>query len=58
MVWLIAEDGTFIDETQIDKIPGVGDKMSLGGEWNVVDTPAPDENAVKLGAQVLVVKSA
>ena len=58
MVWLVAEDGTFIDETQLDKVPGVGDKLSLGGNWSVVETPDPDETAAKLGAHVLVVKSA
>ncbi|MEE8519178.1 MAG: hypothetical protein V3S98_08645 [Dehalococcoidia bacterium] len=58
LVWLVAEDGTFIDETQMDKAPRVGEKLTLGGDWQVVEIPAPDETAAKLGAQVLVVKSA
>jgi hypothetical protein len=57
LVWLVAEDGTFIDETQVDKVPSVGEKITLGGEWQVLETPTPDESAAKLNAQVLVVKA-
>lgn len=58
LVWIVAEDGTFIDETNLDTVPKVGGNFKTDREYQVVETPPPDENAKKFSAQVLVVKEA
>ena len=58
LVWLVAEEGTFIDETNVDKVPAVGEEIVVGRTYRVVDLPPADDNATRLGATVLVVKPA
>jgi len=58
LVWLVEEDGSYIDETNVDKKPSVGETIDVGSAYEILEMPAPDENATKLGAQVLVVKPA
>jgi hypothetical protein len=58
LVWLVADDGTYIDETNVDAAPKVGESIKTDRVYQVVSTPEPDENAKKLNAQVLVVKEA
>lgn len=58
LVWMVAEDGTFVDETNMDAVPKVGEQVTTDRAYQVVETPAQDENAKKLNAQVLVVKPA
>ena len=58
LVWLVAEDGSFIDETTMDQVPKVGDKVTSDKGYQVLELPAQDENAKKFNAQVLVVKPA
>ena len=58
LVWLVAEDGTFVDETNMDALPKKGEKLTTDRAYEVIDTPEQDENAKKFNAQVLVVKEA
>ena len=58
LVWLTAEDGSYIDELNMDAAPKVGDTVKSDRDYKVVDLPAQDENAKKFNAQVLVVKEA
>ena len=58
LIWLTREDGTFVDETDVEKLPAVGEEIVVGSRWLVVDTPAQNEQAKRMGAQVLVVKPA
>ncbi|MCH7482733.1 MAG: hypothetical protein IIC31_07890 [Chloroflexi bacterium] len=58
LVWLTREDGTFVDETNVEKVPAVGEEIVVGSRWRVVDTPPQDENAKRTGAHVLVVRPA
>jgi hypothetical protein len=58
LVWLVADDGTFIDETNVNAAPKVGENITTDRTYQVLSTPEPDENAKKLNAQVLVVKEA
>ncbi|MCH7656277.1 MAG: hypothetical protein IIC95_09910 [Chloroflexi bacterium] len=57
-VWLTGEDGTYIDETDVEKMPSAGDEIVVGSRWRVVETPPQDENAKRTGAHVLVVRPA
>jgi hypothetical protein len=57
LVWLVAEDGTYIDETNVDAAPKAGESITLDKTYQVIETQE-DENAKKLNAQVLVVKEA
>jgi hypothetical protein len=57
LVWLVAEDGTYIDETNVDAAPKVGESITTDKTYQVIETQE-DENAKKLNAQVLVVKEA
>jgi hypothetical protein len=56
LVWLVAEEGTFVDETDVPSVPQVGETITVGRTYQVIETPEQDENAKKLNAQVLVVK--
>ncbi|MCH8849091.1 MAG: hypothetical protein IIC32_08995, partial [Chloroflexi bacterium] len=47
-----------IDETNVEKVPAVGEEIVVGSRWRIVDTPAPNEQAKRMGAQVLVVQPA
>ena len=58
LVWLVAGDGTYIDETNVDAAPKVGENITIDRIYEVVETPEQDDNARKLNAQVLVVKEA
>ncbi len=58
LVWLTREDGTFVDETDVEKVPAVGEEIVVGSRWRIIDTPAQNEQAKRMGAQVLVVKPA
>ncbi len=58
LVWLTAQDGTYIDETDVEKVPAVGEEIVVGSRWRIVDAPAQDENAKRMGAHVLVVQPA
>ena len=58
LVWLTREDGTFVDETDVEKVPAVGEEIVVGSRWRIVDTPAQNEQAKRMGAQVLVAKPA
>ena len=58
LVWLIAGDGTFIDETSIDALPKVGESITTDKTYKIVEAPAQDDNAKKSNAQVLVVAEA
>jgi hypothetical protein len=58
LVWIVAEDGTFIDETNIDAVPEVGEELTTDRKYTVVEVQEQDENTKKLNAQVLVVKEA
>jgi hypothetical protein len=58
LVWLVANDGTYIDETSVETAPKVGENITTDKTYQIVSTPEPDENARKLNAQVLVVKEA
>ncbi len=57
LVWLVADDGTYIDETNVDAAPKVGESITTDKTYKVVAMPE-DENAKKLNAQVLVVEEA
>ncbi len=56
LVMLVAEDGTFIDEGNLESMPSVGDKITVGRDYEVLETPDQDDNAKKLKAHVLVVR--
>ncbi|MDA0799144.1 MAG: hypothetical protein O2884_10805 [Chloroflexi bacterium] len=58
LVWLVADDGTYIDETNVDAAPKVGESITTDKTYKVVEMPEQDENAKKLNAQVLVVEEA
>jgi hypothetical protein len=58
LVWLVAEDGTYVDETNVDAAPKTGDTITTDRAYQILDMPDQDENAKKLDAQVLVVKQA
>ena len=59
LVWLVAQqDGTFIDETNVDNIPAVGERITTDKAYEVLELPPQDDNARKSNAQVLVVKPA
>ncbi len=58
LIWLTREDGTFVDETDIEKVPAVGEEIVVGSRWRIVDKPPQDEQAKRMGAQVLVVQPA
>ena len=55
-IWLTAEDGTYIDETDVEKLPAVGEEIVVGSRWRIVDTPPQDDAAKRIGARVLVVQ--
>jgi hypothetical protein len=57
-VWIVADEGTFIDEINIDMVPKPGEQLITDRKYRVVKTPAPNENSKKFNAQVLVVKEA
>ena len=58
LVWLVAEDGTFIDETNVDAAPKVGETITTDRTYQVLELAEQDETAKKLNSQVLVVKEA
>ena len=58
LVWLVAEDGTFIDETNVDAAPKAGETIVTDRTYQVLELAEQDENAKKLNSQVLVVKEA
>ncbi len=58
LVWLTREDGTYVDETDLEKVPAVGEEIVVGSRWRIVDTPPQNEQAKRMGAQVLVVQPA
>lgn len=58
LVWLVAEDGTFVDEANVDAAPKTGETITTDRAYQILDMPAQDENAKKLNARVLVVKQA
>ena len=58
LVWMVAEDGTFIDETNMDTIPKAGEQVTTDRKYQVIEAKTPDENSEKFNAQVLVVKEA
>ena len=58
LVWLTREDGTYVDETDVEKVPAVGEEIVVGSRWRIVDKPPQNEQAKRMGAQVLVVKPA
>ena len=58
LVRLVEEDGSYIDETNVDKKPSVGETIDVGSAYTILEMPAPDGIAIKLGAQVLAVESA
>ncbi len=58
LVWLTGEDGTYIDETDVEKVPAVGEEIVVGSRWRIVEAPPQDENAKRMGAHVLVVQPA
>ncbi len=58
LVWIVAEDGTFIDETNVEAVPKVGEELTTDRKYQVVEAREPDENSKKFNAQVLVVKEA
>ena len=58
LVMLVAEDGTYVDQTEMDKVPAVGEKIVVGGTYQVLDLPPADDNSKRLGATVLIVKPA
>lgn len=57
LVWLVADDGTYIDETNVDAAPKVGESVTTDKTYQVIEV-REDENAQKLNASVLVVKEA
>jgi len=58
-VWLVEPDGSYIDETEMDKVPGVGETVAIDAGYKagyrVLDVKQ-DEHAKQMGAQVLVVE--
>ena len=58
LLWLVAQDGTYVDETNVDSKPKVGDTITTDRAYKVVETPDPDDNAKKFNAQVAVVSEA
>ena len=58
LIWLTREDGTFVDETDLEKVPAVGEEIVVGSRWRILDTPPQNEQAKRMGAQVLVVQAA
>ena len=58
LVWLVAKDGTYVDEINVDKKPSVGETIKTDRAYKVVEAPEQDENAKKFNAQVLVVSEA
>ena len=58
LVWLIASDGTFVDEINVDTPPTIGESITVDKAYEVIGTPEQDDNAKKLDAQILIVKEA
>ena len=58
LIWIVAEDGTFIDETNLEAVPKVGEQLTTDRTYQVIEAKEQDESAKKLNAQVLVVKEA
>ena len=58
LVWLVAKDGTYVDEINVPSKPKVGETVKADRAYKVVEAPAQDENAKKFNAQVLVVTEA
>ncbi len=58
LVWLIADDGTYIDEVNVDTAPKVGESITTDKIYQVLGTPTQDDNAKKSNAQVVIVKEA
>ena len=58
LVWLTAVDGTYIDETDVEKVPAVDEEIVVGSRWRIVDAPPQTEHAKRMGAYVLVVRPA
>ena len=57
LVWITAQDGTYIDEVELDTLPAVGEQVQAERSWEVVEVPPPSDIAGRPGAQVLVVKT-
>ena len=58
LIWLVAQDGTFVDEINVDAKPKVGETIKTDRAYKIVGTPEPDDNAKKFNAQVAVVTEA
>ena len=58
LVWLVAKDGTYVDELHLESKPGVGETVKTDRDYKIIETPEPDDNAKKFNAQVLVVTEA
>ena len=58
LLWLVAQDGTYVDEINVESKPKVGETIKTDRAYKVVETPEPDENAKKFNAQVAVVAEA
>jgi hypothetical protein len=57
LVWIVAQDGTYIDEAELETLPKVGEQVQAERSWEVLEVPAPAEIGGRPDAQVIVVKS-